>query len=161
MTDVKEIRRKLWDSLDMVCVKRWLFIGVVCLILGLVIGNLSMPDYMDTGFKVTATLIVTGIISFPILAFCLWRTYRIFRHAESYFFCKTVMSSPKGGNVRDTIRFTVVLEDPDGGKFVATTHSIFDTHGSSVLAFENYVNRTVTIAYNEETDVVVVIGGSI
>lgn len=161
MTDVKEIRRKLWDSLDMVCVKRWLFIAVVCLILGLVIGNLSVPRYMGTGYRVTAILIVTGITFFPILAFCLWRTFRIFQHPQSYFFCKTVLSAPKGGNLRDTIRFTVVLEDPDGGKFVATTHSIFDTHGSSVLAFENYVNRTVTVAYNEETDMVVVIGGSI
>lgn len=161
MTDVKEIRRKLWGSLDMAWVKRWLFIGVVCLILSIVIGGLSMPGYMGTGYRVVITLIVTGITLLPILAFCLWRTFRIFQHPESYFFCKTVLSSPKGGSIRDTIRFTVVLEDPDGGKFVATTHSIFDTHGSSVLAFENYVNRTVTIAYNEETDVVVVIGGSI
>ena len=53
----------------------------------------------------------------------------------------------------------MLLEDADGYKFVADTHSIFSTHGDLTgLGFEDYVNQEVTIAYNEETENVVVIG---
>lgn len=38
------------------------------------------------------------------------------------------------------------------------THSIFYARGLVGLLLEDYVNRTVTIAYNEETGMVVVIG---
>lgn len=64
-----------------------------------------------------------------------------------------------GGRFRDSIKFRVLLEDADGHKFVADTHSIFSTHKDfSGLGFEDYVNQKVTIAYNEETGNVVVIG---
>lgn len=87
------------------------------------------------------------------------RIFNIFRHSESYHFCKTNLCNPKGGSIRDTIKFTVVLEDPDGNKFAADTHSIFHTHTSMFgLALEDYVNRTVTVGYNKETGQVVVIG---
>ena len=147
MQDIKLVRERLWNSLDMHWVKRCLIVVAVCMGFSVVIG-----------IGVIQFVFIMGITLLPFLGFCLWRTFRIFQHPESYFFCKTMMSSPKGGNIRDTIRFTVVLEDPEGGKFVANTHSIFDTHGSSVLAFENYVNKTVTVGYNEETGMVVVIG---
>jgi hypothetical protein len=53
----------------------------------------------------------------------------------------------------------VVLEDMDGNKFTAYTHSIFHTHRSSAgLALEDYVNQEVTVGYNDETGEVVVIG---
>jgi len=64
-----------------------------------------------------------------------------------------------GGRLRDSIKFRVVLEDADGYKFVADTHSIFSTHKDFMgLGFEDYVNQEATIAYNEETGYVVVIG---
>ena len=64
-----------------------------------------------------------------------------------------------GGRFRESIKFRVVLEDAEGCKFVADTHSIFSTHKDLTgLGFEDYVNQEVTIAYNEETGNVVVIG---
>ena len=102
---------------------------------------------------------ILAISVLPILIFCLWRTFRIFQAAESYIFCKTTLSNPMGGRFRDSIKFRVVLEDADGYKFVADTHSIFQTHvGFGGLGFEDYVNQNVTVAYNEETGNVVVIG---
>lgn len=158
MRSKKEICRDLWHSLDMAYVKVFLFWTTVsAAIMFLVMFFSSKGMNPQERWGVIGTML--AIIVLPILSFCVWRTCRIFHHPESYFFCKTLLSSPKGGSVRDSIRFTVVLEDPDGGKFVATTHSIFSTHKDLTgLGFEDYVNQTVTVAYNEETDVLVVIG---
>ena len=102
---------------------------------------------------------MAAISSLPILIFCAWRTITIFRHVESYHFCKATLCNPKGGRIRDTIRFLVVLRDADGFPFTAYTHSIFHTHRSSFgLALEDYVNQEVTVGYNKETGQVVVIG---
>ena len=158
MADVKEIRRKLWHSLDMLAVKRWFLAGCIlagftCLIVMLKMAN--VPGEVKN-ISLFGMLLITAA---PFFVFCAWRTVRIFRKPESYIFCKTKLSNPKGGTIRDTIKFRVIIEDADGRKFVADTHSIFDTHdGLGGMGFENYVNQTVTVAYNEETDVVVVIG---
>lgn len=159
MKDVKEIRRKLWYSLDMAYVKMYLFVCAVCIPILLLIFWLSTRDYYLEAARGpiiwTVTLIVTG----PILVFCAVRTFNIFRCAGSYHFCKTKLCNPKGGSVRDTIKFTVLLEDADGNKFAADTHSIFHTHRNMFgLGLEDYVNQTVEAAYNEETGQVIIIG---
>lgn len=160
MTNIKEIRRQLWHSLDMAYVKLYLFVCVVCTPILLLIFWLSTRGYHYRSDELTVMIWVTiAIVIGPILVFCGVRTFNIFRHPESYHFCKTTLCNPKGGSIRDTIKFTVVLEDPDGDKFVADTHSIFHTHRSMFgLGFEDYVNHTVTAAYNEETGQVIIIG---
>ena len=159
MNDVKEIRRQLWYSLDMVNVRMWLFVsGVVSavIILMMLLMGKDFLDSAETQFAVFFPLLITAG---PILGFCAVRTFRIFQHPESYHFCKATLCNPKGGRIRDTIRFLVVLRDADGFPFTAYTHSIFHTHRSSFgPALEDYVNQEVTIGYNEETGQVVVIG---
>ena len=157
MKDVKEIRDRLRDSLEMQAVIRYLIIGMILAVFCIVLG-MSELRYLETGFRVLGTAIVTAICPLPILIFSLVRIIRIFRKPESYHFCKTTLSNPKGGNLRHTIRFAVLLEDSKGKKFMADTHSIFYTSGLIGPLLEDYVNRTVTIAYNEETGMVVVIG---
>ena len=142
MTDKKQIRQRLRDSLEMQAVISYLVIALILVIFCILLG----------------TAIVTAICSMPLLIFCLVRTVRIFLKPESYHFCKTKLSNPKGGNIRHTIRFAVLLEDSTGKKFVANTHSIFYTNGFMGPLLEDYVNKTVTVAYNEETGMVVVIG---
>ena len=158
MKDIKEIRRALWHSLDMAYVKMLLFCSVVAgLIIFVVVflGSKGMPIPERTAILLT----MVAICILPILIFCAWRTFRTFQHPESYIFCTAALSNPMGGRLRDTIKFRVVLEDADGYKFVADTHSIFSTHKDFTgLGFEDYVNRKATIAYNEETENVVVIG---
>ena len=158
MTDVKEIHRDLWHSLDMAFVKIFLFwTAVVTVIVSVTVILASRGiDPQERG-AVLGTILVIAVL--PILIFCAWRTFRIFQATESYIFCKTTLSNPMGGRFRDSIKFRVILEDADGGKFVADTHSIFSTHKDFTgLGFEDYVNQTVTIAYNVETGNVVVIG---
>lgn len=157
MKDVKEIRDRLRDSLEMQAVIRYLIIGMILAVFCIVLGMRELR-YLETGFRVLGTAIVTAICPLPILIFSLVRIIRIFRKPESYYFCKTTLSNPKGGNLRHTIRFAVLLEDSEGKKFMADTHSIFYTGGLIGPLLEDYVNRTVTIAYNEETGMVVVIG---
>lgn len=157
--DKAEIREKLKNSLDMVNVHFWLICaGIVVLVEGVMV-LLFTPRNPFGPSRWLPFGIMAAISAVPILIFCLWRTIQIFRKPESYHFCKTTLSNPKGGRIRDTIRFTVLLEDADGYKFVATTHSIFHTHpGSFAPALEDYANQVVTVGYNEETGQVVVIG---
>lgn len=160
MKDVKEIRRQLWYSLDMAYVKLYLFVAAVSTLIMWVFFWLTIQrDPYHTTEQVVMFWVTIAIVIGPILVFCLIRTFNIFRHAESYHFCKTVLCNPKGGSIRDTIKFTVLIEDADGDKFAADTHSIFLTHTSMFgLALEDYVNRTVTAGYNEETGQVIIIG---
>ena len=158
MKDVKEIRRQLWYSLDMAYVKLYLFICAVTIPIIWLIARLAAGPYPAEDHAAIAWMLIimsTG----PILIFCAVRTWNIFRHPESYHFCKTKLCNPKGGSLRDTIKFTVLLEDADGSKFAADTHSIFHTHRSMFgPGFEDYVNQTVEAAYNVETGQVIIIG---
>ena len=158
MKDKKEICRDLWHSLDMVFVKMLLFWAMIANgIIFVVLFFTSMG--MDTSERWSVILTMMAVCLLPFLIFCLWRTVQTFRKAESYSFCTATLSNPMGGRFRDSIKFRVLLEDAEGCKFVADTHSIFSTHKDfSGLGFEDYVNQEVTIAYNEETGNVVVIG---
>ena len=160
MPDKKEIRYQLWHSLDIAYVKLWLFVAAVCtLIMWLFFRLAILWDVYHTLEQVVAFWVTIGLVIGPIVVFCAVRTWNIFRHPESYCFCRTVLCNPKGGSIRATIKFTVLIEDADGDKFAADTHSIFTTHRDcSGLGFEDYVNHTVTAAYNEETGQVVIIG---
>ena len=160
MPNKKEIRQKLWQSLDMAYVKLWLFIAAACTLIMWVFFRLTIQrDEYHTLEQIVSYWLVVAMVMGPILVFCAIRTINIFRHVESYHFCKANLCNPKGGRVRDTIKFTVLIEDADGNKFAANTHSIFNTHtGWFAPGFEDYVNQTVTVGYNEETGQVVVIG---
>ena len=154
MKDVREIRQALWQSLDMVFVKMLLFWAMIANgIIFVVLFFSSMGMDPAERWPVILTMFL------PFLILCLWRTVQTFRKAESYSFCTAKLSNPMGGRFRDSIKFRVLLEDAEGCKFVADTHSIFSTHKDfSGLGFEDYVNQEATIAYNEETENVVVIG---
>jgi hypothetical protein len=157
--DKKEIRKKLKNSLDMVSVRMYLFIaGAAGAIEGVfVLLFADRPPSGPSRWLIFGFMVLISVA--PILSFCAWRTVAIFRCPESYHFCRAKLSNPRGGRIRDTIRFLVLLEDADGGKFTAYTHSIFHTHrGSAGLALEDYVNQEVAVGYNEETGSVVVIG---
>ena len=158
MKDIQEIRRELWHSLDMAFVKVFLFWTAVFTAIMFVTMLLASRG-MDPQERVAVIGTILAITTLPILIFCAWRTFRTFQATESYIFCTATLSNPMGGRFRDSIKFRVVLEDADGYKFVADTHSIFSTHKDLTgLGFEDYVNQEVTIAYNEETGNVVVIG---
>ena len=157
MKDKSEIREMLRDSLEMQVAVRYLITGVILAVFCILLGMRELR-YMEPGHRILGTVIVSALCALPVLLFSLVRTIRIFRKPQSYHFCKANLCNPKGGNLRHTIRFTVLLEDSQGRKFAAKTHSIFYTRGLIGPLLEDYVNKTVTIAYNEETGMVTVIG---
>ena len=158
MKDIKEIRKMLWHSMDMAAVKLilfWAAIANAAIFVMLLLASMGMDA--EERWRIFLTMMVVCLL--PFLVFCLWRTVQTFRLASSYTFCTTTLSNPMGGRFWDSIKFRVLLEDADGYQFVADTHSIFQTHvGFGGFALEDYVNQQVTIAYNEETGNVVVIG---
>ncbi len=103
-------------------------------------------------------LVVGMVVIVPFWCWYGWRSWRIFQEPGSYVFCKATLSQPHSGRLRNEFYFTIVLETEESGRFVANTASIFQAHGWLGPLLEDYVNREVTIAYNEETQQVVVIG---
>lgn len=157
--DKKEIREKLKNSLDMVEATMVLFCcGLIVALEGLFV-LIFLPRSEEDPSRWLVFWVMALVSALPFLIYCLWRRVQIFRRPESYYFCKATLSNPISGRIRHTIRFTVVIEDPEGYKFAANTHSIFSAgRGFGSLSLEDYINKTVTVGYNEETGQVVVIG---
>ena len=157
--DTKEIKEQLKNSLDMVEVRMVLFWGAMTILLQGIFILLLLPRSPGEPTKRILFRVMALVTATPFLIYSAWRTVQIFRHPEGYYFCKATLSNPISGRIRHSIRFTVVIEDPEGYKFAANTHSIFSAgRGFGSLALEDYINKTVTIGYNEETGQVVVIG---
>lgn len=155
--DTQQIKAKLRASLELQVLWRNLVLVLVIVIPVLIFCAISQPDHLE--FFWPYALFVACLMILPVLIFCIVRTVQIFRKPEAYIFCRTALRQPHGGPLRDSIYYTAVLEDPeDGGKFFVDTHAIFYTHGIMSPTIEEYTNSTVTIAYNRETGMVVVIG---
>ena len=152
--DQKQINARLRGSMELKLLwGRFLLTAVVVFLLSVIRGiiNISYESFwMETG-------IICGVTLVPYVIFCAVRTARIFHRAGDYFFCRTKLCNPHGGVLRDSIYFSVLLEDPvDKKKFFADTHAIFVTRGFPRL--DEYLNSSVTVAYNRRTGMVVVIG---
>ena len=150
MKDISETRSRLWDSLEMHCVRRDLIITLIAMAVFLLFA-------WDDRFWVLA-LVMDCVAFGPLAVFYIWRGIGIFRKPGSYRFYKTTLASFHQRFPLKAMYFTVVLEEPDGSKRMEQTHAIFACHGIVEPLLESYVNRDVTIGLNEETGMVVVIG---
>ncbi len=148
MESKKERRQKLWKSLEMRTYRRDILLCLGCLLV-------LIPWYiLDGGGYV---LILCGLALSPFWAVPLYRAVKLFREPEAYTFHRCVLSLPHQGMIRGKMYFTVVLEYPDG-KRIVNTNPVFESHGMAGPLMEDYINQTVTVAYNEETEMVAVIG---
>lgn len=158
MKDISGLRRKLWHSLDMFHVKLTLFSAVFIAVFDFLMVWLG-PGYGAMSDNIGPLLVLLALTALPLVIYCIWRTVRIFRRPEYYFLCRTKLCNPKGGTFRNSIKFTVLLEDRAGNKYIADTHSIFSTHGGLFSpSLEDYVNQSAEAAYNPFTEQVVIIG---
>ncbi len=149
--DNKEIKQKLRSSLDMAHVKITMLAYFFGLLFAAGIGALRGGTYLVV---VVLTYLLVGMIMWlPALNIL----FRIYREPAGYRLYKATLSQPHAGFPRAYMYFTVVLEDPDGGKFLVNTNTIFQSYGHIGPTMEDYVNQTVTIAYNEDTGAVVVV----
>ncbi len=149
--DNKEIKQKLRSSLDMAHVKTTMLAYFFGLLFAAGIGALRGGTYLVV---VVLTYLLVGMIMWiPALRILL----HIWREPAGYRLYRATLSQPHAGFPRVYMYFTVVLEDPDGGKFLVNTNTIFQSYGHIGPTMEDYVNQTVTIAYNEDTGAVVVV----
>ena len=154
----QEIREKLKHSLEVSTIRLWIKIeiGMVLLVCGLHFLT-SLNAYWDVnpwafyGF-------VSGITLIPLFGVHIWELRRIYRKYESIKFYQVKLTQPHSSHWFRSFSFTVLLRDEDG-TIITRTHSIF---GSSKYQWgpimEDYLNKTVTVAYNEETEEVTIIG---
>ena len=152
--DQTDIRRSLKDSLEVLHYKHsFLQMAAVdafaWLIFTLGIGDDTKELIIETAFL--------GILLLLVGAYYLIRLARIFRKIDGYVFCQCLLDHPHSLG-RYSFYFTVDVQDSADRKFPVQTRAIFQTRGFVQPIMEHYVNATVTIAYNEETGQVVVIG---
>ena len=156
MNTKSEIRQKLRESLDLHVLGWELKLSIAAVAVALAIPGV-MGGFRDPSYWIMVA-VVSGLTLLPLFGYALWLVNKIFREVESYSFYSAKLTMPHGSKfVRGGLYFTVLLEDPDGGKFVVNTRSIFAPNGISPLRLEDYLNKTVTIAYNEETEMVLVL----
>lgn len=157
MIDKKDIRRYLWDSMEMTCLRRDAILSTVLVFL--LVGLRSCSDRRSRDDAGMIAAIVFAVTLIPFWCFWIIRSIRILRKPEGYVFCRCQLSSPHQQPFsKGAMYFSVRIESPELGAFYADTHAIFQSHGITGPLMEDYVNKTVTIGYNRETGMVVVIG---
>ena len=149
--DHRGIKEKLKCSLEIAHIRSALVVASVLVaayvgIMTLFWGNIAF------------TVILCGVILFPIWLAYSWRYFRVFRKIHRYTFHKALLAQPHTSRFVHAFHFTVVLENTEKGTISTKTSSIFLARGWLGPFLEDYVNREVTLAYNEETGQVVVIG---
>ena len=149
--DQQEIREKLKCSLEIAHIRSAL--AVASVLVAAYVGVMTL-FWGDIAF----TIVLCGIVLLPIWVAYGWRYHRVFRNISSYTFHKTVLAQPHTSRFVHAFHFTVVLEGTEKGTVTTKTSSIFLGRGWLGPFMEDYVNREVTLAYNEETGQVVVIG---
>ena len=154
--DKKEIRRELWHSREMEYIRR-MFLTNLLFGAAMTIWIWLISEDLPAQERRMLLMIIPAIAVLPVLIFCAYRTVGIFRKAESCIFRKVLLDRPVGGVLRDTIYFKVRIKRSDGKEIGAMTHAIFQTRGYGLL-MEDYVNKTIMVAYNEETEILTVIG---
>ena len=149
--DHREIKEKLKCSLEIAHIRSALVVASVLVAAYVGIMTLFWGD-------IAFTVILCGVILFPIWLAYSWRYFRVFRKISRYTFHKALLAQPHTSRFVHAFHFTVVLENTEKGTISTKTSSIFLARGWLGPFLEDYVNREVTLAYNEETGQVVVIG---
>ena len=149
--DESEIKEKLKCSLEIAHIRSAL--AVASVLVAAYVGIMTL-FWGDIAF----TIILCGVILLPVWAAYGWRYFRVFRKIHRYTFHQATLAQPHASRFVHAFHFTVVLESTEQGTVTAKTSSIFLARGWLGPLLEDYVNRQVTLAYNEETGQVVVIG---
>ena len=149
--DETEIKEKLKCSLELAHIRSALVVASVLVVAYVGIMTLFWGD-------IAFTLLLCGAVLLPIWIAYSWRYFRVFRRVHRYTFHKAVLAQPHTSRFVHAFHFTVELADTEKGPVTTKTSSIFLARGWLGPFLEDYVNREVTLAYNEETGRVVIIG---
>lgn len=97
------------------------------------------------------------LVFLPFVLFYVHRIFKIFQSIDDYTFTEVTLHQ-LGHSLYKGMHFSVGLKDWNGNTVYTQTHAIFHTHGIMEPLLDDYVNRTVWVAYNNTTGYVVVIG---
>lgn len=123
-----------------------------------VLGAIFLFFCLLTFSRDTGVGIVFTLLFLPILIYYLYRILRIFYRPEGYIFCTAALNRPNYHFFLKSYSFTVTLGHPEIGHRTRQTQPIFLPYGAFEPLLVNYMNQTVTVAYNPLTDTLVVIG---
>lgn len=156
--DNKEIQQKLWHSLEVSTIRLWIKVELIMVLIVCALHYLTNRLAYWEVAPMAIYGLVAALVLVPILGVHSWELRRIYRKAEAYRFYPVKMTQPHGHAWVRSMHFTVLLPDKDG-TIVTKTHSIFGTNRYQIgPKMEDYLNKTVTVGYNEETEEIVVIG---
>lgn len=151
-----DIKHLLRTSVDMdwvrVMTNALIFALLICVLIGLLVGGMEYAGMF---------LLIGFLVELPTALYLVHRCWKIFRWPEYYrqYQCTlSALNTPEFFSVSRAAAFWVVIEDEDGSKEVVSTNRIFFYGGLESPQLKDYVNRTVTIAYNPATGSVAVIG---
>lgn len=155
MQERKAVIRQIKNSLDMAVYRRELFAIAIGAGLGLFFGWLRLREYGAEFVWIFAA--VMAVLLSPAIVVTGYRMWKLLREPEEYFFTRVKLASPHQKWWRGAMYFTVVIEDPEEGTVAADTNPIFFAYGFEPPLMEDYLNKTVPIAYNRATGMVVVL----
>lgn len=156
MENRKTIIRQISQSLDMAVYRREILAWTIGVALGLIYGLARFRDYEMEVFLTFLGIVL--VIVTPLLGISAYRIYRLLREPEEYFFTRAKLVSPHQKNgFHHGLCFTVIIQDPEEGTLAADTNPIFFARGFEEPLMEHYLDKTVPIAYNRSTGMVVVL----
>lgn len=149
--------RMIKRSLDRMVYKRVLIAIGIGAGLGTLYGWVTMRDYEPVFFRIFLGW-MAAVLAIPVGVW-VYRMWKLFRVPEEYFFTRAELSTFHHKLwTRGMMYFTVVIDHPEEGRIAVNTNPIFASWGWEQPLLEDYLNTTVTVGYNRETGMVVVIG---
>lgn len=154
----QQLKNRLWSSVELGMYRSQtilIFIGaaVFWFLVHLIPENRVLQPELDQMLA-----LILALIYLPVIGFFLYRTVRILWKWQQYRFYQVKLANLHRSVWFQTSYFTVVLQEPDGKKYVVNTHAIFTTHALATPRLEDYVNHSAVVGYNKETGQVVFLG---
>lgn len=125
---------------------------------GFLLMLLAVVPAMTEGDEGNAAAIMglffIAMVYLGLIAYFAYQWLEMFLHINSYTFCEVMLDHPHLHG-RGAVSFSVEVTDRRGNKLTKETSKMF--HSEAEPYFEEYNNQKVQVAYNEETDRIVVI----
>ena len=146
--ELQETKRQLWNSIDAkfhcktmtVCAGMLVFLSVILALLWMM-----SPD------TAIFMLLAGCFVLLPLLLWRTWKLIRIISHADQYVFFRAKLGAPKGNH--KVVSLSVNL--PNGKR--AMTDRIYYLRKFQPR-LSDWLDKTATVAWNQVTGVVIVIG---
>lgn len=101
---------------------------------------------------------VFAVIFAPFPLYSLYRYRELFRNLDEYRVYTATLDHPSTSHLyRGAIYYTVTLRTPDGFTTQTDTKPLFHSGAFATFPLEDYNNKTVTIAYKESEDLLVIL----